>query len=1117
MPPRKTRAGSSQPVQAQKSKTAGKKRKASDATDASDRPSSSQSNVGGSLAASKRPKRGRPAASQPEPEVIIEDDEIMTEAGDDDAPTCDYPNEVSESAKQLFTEESIEVAHPRTKHVHYDLGGDSTNEREEVPTATNITPHPRKTMIVKRRFTLSPSVGAVKRVKTTASRSSLPAGVGHDPDAMQVMQELQFKTLREVLDERVRRRLRRSGLSAEMNEIEAHNKRDSRTQKELEELRLEMADRESHINELVLELETQRQFGIDVSEETEAEYETRRELEAQLAMLRAQVAEHNAAHGLDDCDVDDEMLVLDGHNEVTYPELPVPNLPAVNIMTNGKGKEYSQESSASSRLSMGSATLASLEKERRQFEDAIVALSREAQDAKSQLQILMIELQALGFGGEGVDSVSILQSIRTSFDSIREALETTVPGSLPDDASTEDLIEILIANAKEFASRLRALELQDHEKSAVIVQLTAQSHGLIDHLAEAEIRRKQLEEQWNKLDKAGEQKERQIEELEEELDAANTECDTLRQQLKDSQIEAQSLGQDHAEMIKNIEKLQLSLENYRTEETKLIQLISKMEVEHRELITKMNKEREETVQELENRVDTEIQLRAEAEQLGDERQSQITTLSVQIETTATERDALFVELEQLKADFDQESKDREAAEVDLEQKEADIKGLEDRVGRLEDDLETLTLELEQLRRLNETERRQREAAEQDLDDRNADIEKLNREGLDMGQQANELRQKMFEVQQHNAQKVKELEELASEREEQFQADMADEVGRREAAEELAQQRAATILDLEIRIEEVELQMKEALVQRDALITQLEDEVVQKDGQIEGLKMDLRAAENDLEREQTQHQDRVDDLEGSLAALQETIEQLERGIQNLQQESINTVNLHDSEMEDRNTEIAKLHAQIADRKSEIVRLEDEKAGLERRVEQEAVQMLEMQNESQAEIEALKQQLTNKQAKIVVVEEKAVEADKQWQAVLAARDAEIEDLKEEVATYTETITTMTTEGGDLKQRFLEYIRHTSEAISKMSDGINAAKVVADQEAEMAKTEGDALIDELMSLNVPQQSTVQKVTKTMTVGSSAKKGRGRKKRTVESLGMVDDSGIMLAGDGEEEPMLA
>ncbi|KAK3072752.1 hypothetical protein LTR53_006245 [Teratosphaeriaceae sp. CCFEE 6253] len=1108
----------------------GRKRRLSDASEisvASERPPSSSQGAN-----SKRRKKGRPAAASSEPEVIVEEreqeealivhhqDAMDLQLGGD----ATYEPEMPDEAE--LVEDSIEVFKPRSKHVHFGGGShDDDEEEDEEPrqTATNITPHPRKTS-VKHRVTMSPMVSVNSSSKRTASgsRSSLPPAWSQaSPDPAKVIQELQFVPLREALNERVKRRLRRSHLSEEQNAIEDHDKADKRTSLELNQLKSEAAEKEARIQDLNYQLETQRQLVIDVAEDVDAQQRVLA-LERDLDETRRELALHMDEHRLGDDELDDDMLVFDSQEDIAYPQLPAASSSAKsNVETNGhKTTEVSivKTSTRDSLNTFGRTSLnvtkltAEWDTERQKFEDAILALSREAATAKGELQVLQIEIGALGFGGDGVNSKVILESIRESFARVRESIENLLPDTLPEDASTQDVLEILIANTREFVTRLRSQDQDLFDKDGLITDLKAQVEGLLDHLAAAEIKYQKLHDTWNKLDQASDIKAREMEELEEEMKDVEAERDELRKELADASEEARVLGEDHAANVQSIERLQMSLERYREEEARLTELIERMEKEHGDDIAQRAREREKTVQDLENRLDVESGMRSEAEKVADDRQTEITQLDLQIEEISTTRDILLDELKVLKAERDAEKGRRQTAEGTLVVKNAEVEDLTARVDRLEDDLESLTTQLDELRKANETERQQREAAENDLDDRNAELDDINRKLDVQGQEANKLRMKLFEVQQENEATVKDLNMQMSDRDEQYQADIAHEVARREAADDLVQQRAASILELQTRIEELELQMRSDVAERDERIEALEAELQDRKTEIEDLKMDLRASDTDLENVRAEKDQRIEELDGSIAALQETVSEHEERIQTMLQQAITDESLHNSEIEDRNAEIADLHATVTELRTGIADLELEKGSLERRVEQEATAMLEMGESMGNEIDDLKAQLQDKQDKIMTIETKAVAADHEWQEVLALKEEEMEELKTKGEASEEVIVTMTTDFEAMRQRMREYVETSQIRIKKLQAAVLTAKTVADDEGDALRGEGFAVLEELEGYDLQAKVEIRRtVTKTVPVaasqqaqgGAAPNKGRGRKSKRVA------DSGIGLEGE--------
>ncbi|KAK3630199.1 hypothetical protein LTR56_017613 [Elasticomyces elasticus] len=1071
MPPkRKAAPAASQPV-VSSTRTTGRKRRHSDA--ASVASNASEIAVGGSqlAAPAKRRKAGRGKAAA----SIAEEEDLQLSAHHEEAlhsqlgGDATYERDMSAGAEAA--EESIE-AHSR-KHVHF--GGSSPAEKSTTANA-NLTPHPRKFETLTRRITMSPSVGISTRAGSTrtgtATRMSLPPVWGGEAgESTQIIKNMHFKTMTSAVDDRVKR-LRRSleQLSRDENG----------------EFLAESTRMRKLIQQLHLDLEELREIDTEVSQQRAIE------LEQDIASAQQEFDAYNGEHGL----LDETILVLDRQEavgEASYPALPGT---AFGSSLNGGSESKSVFRESTSRLSLDAKLSADFALERESFKDAIQVFAKEAADAKATLSALIIQIQALGFG----DSPDIiLESIRESFANVRELFDSELPDTLPEDATTQDIIETLIANVREFTNRLRLQDQDIREKNDMVTELSVEVDKLLDHLAAAKIRYESLEKRFTELDKERDQEIREREQAEEDLVEADKEIEQLKAELALKTQERESLNLNNGDLLKDIEALKVSLDKYRSEENRLSELINSMELNYKETIKKMNLEREQTVQELEDRLDEETRLRGEAEKQADERQIEITALDIQFEQVSTERDALRDELAVATAELVEEKADRIVTESTLEEKNVEIDSLTARVDLLEEQLDELTVQLTELRTLNEAATRQREAAEQDLDDRNAEVDELTQRLDTQGKEANVLRMKLFEVQQDNEKAVRDLQKLMSDQDKKYQVDIAAEVARREAADDMAAERANIILELETRLEEVELQMRADILERDNRIAELEAELAERNTEIEGLNMDLRSVETDLENVRTEKDDQIEELEASILLLKQTVTTHETTILLLQQEATNDTTLHNSEIEDRNAEIALLHAQVTELTDTVRDLEKQRNGLEKRVEDEAEAMLELSNQKEDEIDDYKKQLRDKQEKIITVEQKAVEADRAWEEVLAARDDEIEELKKSATSSGEVVVTLTTDFEAMRQQLRDHVAYTNTAIEKLEASVLTAKTVADDEGAAVKARGLAMLAEIETYDLVGKVEVHRTaTTTQSESSSVKKGRGRKTKRVMDSGI-------------------
>ena len=1007
--------------------------------------------------------------------------------------------------------EMDEVTTTTSRHVHF--GSDDVSEKT---TATHKTPHTK--MAIKRRTTESPSNGAAsspKRYRTITHRTSLPATLSEEhEEPIHVVQEHRFVSLREALDERIKRYSRRGKtgeLSVELDDLNTT----SYSQKELEKLRTETAEKEKRINELVLELESQRLLGIDANYDSKLEQDKLHAVEVELEVLRKQILLNRARGHLDD-HPDENMMVIESQQETAYPRLPrelrAPSTP------NKRSTLSTELRPSGGELMLATPGHRQWEEERRRFQDSILVLSREANEATTNLQILSIELKSLGFSvGDDVDDLSVIQSIRDSFEHIRERLDLVLPGTVPEGASNAEILDLLMANVKEFADLLRIRDREMQEQIALSTDLRIQIDKLLDHLATSEIRIQTLKQRWRELDEGSERKERELEDLEAEIETAEEENKALQDALKESVQRERTLEKENTNLQQSIQKLTVSLQNYRDEETRLQNIITKMEETHAAVIIRMNTERDAIVLDMQTRLDAEALLRDEAERESGSRHALITGLEGRILAVETERDALHIEFQKAQADLMAERLVREQAETEAAQKDTDVAGLETRVNALETELDNLTIELDELRTLNEAERRQREAAETELDDRNVEIEDLNKKLHDRGTEANNLRQKLFEVQQLNTITIQDLEQAAAKRDAQYQEDIAAEVERREDAEEVTRVRDAMILELQASLTETEKSMADLLMLRDARIAELEAEVADQDTTIARLQDDLRDLKSQYSVQNTQDQGRREELEASIVSLQATIIGYETNIQNMEREALQTVDLHNSEIEDRNTAIASLNHNVVVLQGKIADLEREKAGLEDRVNAEAEAMLELSAEKEDEIDALKATILDKQAKILVVEEKAVEADRRWQEVLDARDEELRMMRADAETTTTTVEELSMQRDSVKQQFQAYIRRSEGVINNLQAALERARATVANEGDALKNEGNALLAELEGMDEITELVSSKKVVQHTSSQSSASRRGASKGGKKATKRIYDSGFGVASDEFEGESIA
>lgn len=802
--------------------------------------------------------------------------------------------------------------------------------------------------------------------------------------------------------------------------------------------------------------------------------------------------------GSDEIDIEDEedMLVYTGHdNAVSYPKL--------NTTSSRRISEVFTEERTVTRTERQSAPIEDkAEREREAFEDAIKRLTREASDAKAALEILTIEVQSLGFGGKDTNTQVVMTSIRDSFVNIRERLEAALPGQVPANISNSDLVEVVIDRISLLVDQVDSQEQLINNNDQIRQELVNEINGLVDRLADAEIRKGKLEAANSEFDVQGQEDEKYIHEMETKLREIEKQHGVVAAVLGQKELQLVGLEKDNADLERTIEKLGQALQKYRTAEEKLHTMITRMEQDHTAALVKADDERKEQVEDLETRLNDETTKRTTAEADADDKQTVITDLEVRFEQVFTSLEDYKKQLAGLQQSEAAERTAKEAVQNERDEKTTFISELEIKIEQVEVELEDLQGQFAQLRDLSESEKRQREAAETELDESNAKITDLDARLHKHGVEANELRQKLFEVQMREKEGIKKLEELASEREEQFQEDMASEIARREEAESLAAERGAAIADLEDQLAALEERMTQALVDKEQKIDELSDLVSKLREENDVAKTDLENAALDYQDLETTTATNIAQLGITIQALQTAVSTHTERITELENEAESTAERHASVIDQRDAQIANLNHEIYEAHQQIEGLEKDKRSLERRVESEAEAMLELQSNKDDEIAHLKSAIRAKQTEVEDLGSKATNVDQAWNSVMREKDAEITELSETMTERSTIITKLQTQNADLKELFKSYVREATATTDAMAAEIEAVRDAAADRDRALKDHGRSALEKMERMD-----TVGEMTTTVVEHAAVRKFKKSKKnaRPYDSgIGVADSSPV-------------
>ncbi|KAI5211894.1 hypothetical protein AUEXF2481DRAFT_36997 [Aureobasidium subglaciale EXF-2481] len=1010
---------------------------------------SSQSSSQQTAGADKRTSRKRRASSSSDAPIpqssqttIVSSSQVKRRKRQD--ASYDHPEDLDILDEE---EESLTVhtPAPAARHVHFT---ESTSQDHKA-TSTHLTPHIRKTISTERRQTISPSKFETLSTPQTKSRLSLPSTFSPSPNSP--VSKL-FRPLSQVLSERVKSRLRRSRLSEEIKE-----QRDgSDTHQELVQLRQEIGEIEDTIRTRLHQLDVQKQLGED------ADDQKMEAIEVELAQLNEQLAEKKAQEAaLPDLDaienvdvINEDMMVFDSSQSISYPNLPSSG---IEVRTVERASDAVDITDAQTQVALPDSTQ---EEERRAFKEAIQYWTDEASNAKSTLQILTIELQSLGFPGENSDA--ILASIRESFALVRERLESAVPGAIPSNISDADLVELVVQHLEALAIKVTEQDLFIVENDQLRQELVNEIDGLVERLSQAEIRKRTLEIGFNELDAQSQRDEQLIDSLSKELKKIENNHDMAQTLITEKKIELAELDRENKDQDTTIRKLGEALEGYRANETNLHALITRMEQEANVKISDLTKASQVAVSELEEQLRVEGTKRHTAEAEADNKQNVITTLERRAEEDEANIDILKQQLATVQVQHTAEQQAREVAETINDENTTLIAELEVKIEQAETALEQLRADLDNLRALEEAERRQREAAEADLDDRNNQISELEQKLLASGKQANELRQKLFEVQQRSKDAVAELQAIAEERETKHAAEIIALDQQAKLAQDAATYNGIMAKEYETELKDVTARMGKQLEERAAKIREWAAKLDELTAELKNTKTELDSALVALDALQQASEGRIAELVADVADLTGIIAQHEATIKLLNAEALTTAQTHVIAITERDEKIADLNDDIFNAQSEIRSLEAEKESLERRVEAEAEAMLELQADRDDQIADLKTNIRNKQAEIENLGRKAQEVDRSWERVMNERTIEIEELRETGSEHTATIARLTKLNTALKEKFRLYVRDSTATVAAMHDDMEQAVLSASSKGGELREVGRRVLEEVEAMD-------------------------------------------------------
>ncbi|KAI9652707.1 MAG: hypothetical protein M1831_006600 [Alyxoria varia] len=528
------------------------------------------------------------------------------------------PRNQNKSTNGVSNDTSAAQTPRHAKRVRFSDPGAITNATygDDLEPATPGGPGGRFTVKNNNSTGLTPAVGRTKldpKSKKKAAglstrRKTLPANIDNiaeegdeslpSPPQTAKINRIQFLPLREVLDQRIKRRLRRSHLSEELNDIEAEKKDMQRSKKELASLREHQAESEDKIAELMYELESQRLFKVQVGTEETQEADTMRE---ELERLRQEVAAGSGVVG------QGQQVAADNSSDIDE-DLGFNSVPAspVDAYLSGSSPVQAEKSdwlhtptipkTSDQGTQAGTSSLTwsfQMRGEIQSLNEQIAEATRESCEAQQAFNHIQTQLRSLGFAAEDADANESIAAINNTFRTARLELERMLPGETAPGFENAAVVPVLINHIGLLVQHLRNVEREIHSHSQSEKALKRNFDDAIEKARHLDNRLttllayrdqdKQLlalqDQRIEELAGAARARVTAIDERDDTIQRLQFDLKFNRQQLQAKESQVDRLKSTGHESEVTIERLQGAIESYRKEVYSLEALVTSMDAE----------------------------------------------------------------------------------------------------------------------------------------------------------------------------------------------------------------------------------------------------------------------------------------------------------------------------------------------------------------------------------------------------------------------------------------------------------------------------------------------------------------------------------------------------------
>ncbi|CAI6336167.1 unnamed protein product [Periconia digitata] len=952
-----------------------------------------------------RRKKGRKRAASPPPAVPqvkrtrLDDDDTH----DDDESTQDQlARELRDavSRSQSHDDGAGIVAYPSIRR-----HSDPLVAAQDAPEDSQVTPPPPSTAPLAGRPNPVRRASGVRR-----ARMSMPAQLHHVDEEFEDSkgQRFQFRPLKAVIDSRIRRRLRRSHLSQEVNNIEQHEKEDRKLRKQFAELKALLQEKDNAIKDLEYQLEAQRIGNITMSEDRVQELEqqlnqTKDEMD-QLRRSSLYNGDSREPSAFEDImeeydDGEDNDLMLIDVDDSDGPA-PVETAPLVNGIYAQRALELSSQVTVHSLATISQTQYDSLadpsqvdssspvpdkisDKAVSRYENEIERLIQQLSESQGALRVVAIELQNLNVLPPGASTNVIISALRHSFDALREELENLIPKCTLG-LTNSDLLRKIPQLFEGALTELRekVIAAETHHQNEKMLQ--RQYEHVIDLLARSTESIGSLEENVAELTQENEIKQNDVDDLSEQVTTLNEQLDTQDNVIQNQSAELNDLKVEIADKETSLGRLRDSLENYRDEVNKLTTTVTDLEETHRHTLIDLEEAHATAINNLQTSLEEQIEGRTIAENDALDKKAYIEDLEESVTRMENEFETLRSELDQLRQRLSEETELRQEVEgerdtqADMAYNRANI------IENLEEAFSDVEKQLAAKKELLESERAKLAETEDRLHGAEDEIAQLEEQLHNSGVQANELRSKLFQLQQDKEETIIRLEDDAREQAEADQDALQEEAQKRETAEAEVASLTTKVEGLQGEIDALERGMEGLRNDLADLEENRDNHVTTLDTQLADLRNKYAALENSTNSTITTLQANITDLTNEVNAQAAELERVRAAA------AENETMLREEIAEKADT-ITVLETDLADAQAKNVQLERENKSLSERVEEEASEMLRISDLHHQESTALRAAIKTHEATIVNLQNAATAREKAHVELIAEKELEIQGLQ------------------------------------------------------------------------------------------------------------------------------